>query len=123
MSGQLLLSWSARAPSCCEALRRLLEDGQWHTHRELTRVGGARFGARLLELRAGEDGGEPLAIEKRSVAGDVGWEYRSAGPAERPHEPRSVAVILAELRAEVVRLRELNAELEFRLRALGGAGR
>lgn len=114
MSGQLLLSWSARAPSRCEALRRLLEDGAWHSHRELTRVGGSRFGARLLELRAGEDGGEPLAIEKRSVAGDVGWEYRSAGPAERAHEPRGVAALLAELRRENERLRARVAELEAR---------
>lgn len=39
------------APSKREALQRLLADGKWHHMSELRAVGGARYGARLLELR------------------------------------------------------------------------
>lgn len=111
------LLWREKAPTRCARLRSLLEDSAWHPYGELVAAGGARFGARLLELKTGEDGGEPLAIQGR--CGDDGvWWYRSRGPAERPHQPKSSAGVLAELRRENETLRRevlrLRAEVEER---------
>lgn len=117
MTQQLLsLAWQRKSGTNCSRLRELLADGQWHHMDVLRTVAGWRYGARALELRTGQDGGPPLLIEKRCVGADE-WEYRCAGLAERPHEPRSVAAVLAELRAEVARLRAENASL---LAQLGG---
>lgn len=119
MTKQLALAWRQRAPTACARLRHLLSDRQWHSHAELTKVGGSRFGARLLELRTGEDGAAPLLIEKRAVGGDVVFHYRCAGEAAVPQQTRTVASILSELRREVAHLQRLNAELQKRLEAAG----
>lgn len=115
MTKQLALAWSNLAPNACARLRALLADGEWKTQQQLTKAGGARFGARLLELRTGEDGGPALLIEKKSVNGDVVYVYRCAGVAGVPQQTRTVAFILAELRKEVAHLKKLNEELEKRL--------
>lgn len=112
MSAQLELTWRGRAPTKCARLRLLLSDGLWHGSDEVRDAGGWRYNARLLELRCGQDGGPPLLIEKRQVGGDVSWEWRSIGVSERPHEPRSSAQVLFELRRENERLKRINAELE-----------
>jgi hypothetical protein len=72
--------WKASAPTRCQRLRALLASGEWRSHAEMTQAGGARFGARVLELRRGADGGPPLAIESRTVGDDDRrTEYRCAG--------------------------------------------
>jgi hypothetical protein len=74
--------WKAAAPTRCERLRALLASGQWRSHAEMTAAGGARFGARLLELRRGQDGGTPLEVESRIVGDDDRRvEYRLVGEA------------------------------------------
>ncbi len=72
------VTWRRLAPSRRAALRLLLDDGRWHTAEELRRLVGWRYGARLHELRRGEDGGPPLTVE---VRGDGGlYRYRKVTP-------------------------------------------
>jgi hypothetical protein len=74
--------WKAAAPTRCQRLRELLADRAWHSHAEMTQVGGARFGARLLEMRRGQDGGTPWDVEVRSAEDDDRrTEYRLKGEA------------------------------------------
>lgn len=61
------------------ALRRLLADGAWHTATELEAVGGRRYGARLHEIRRGDDGRPAVEIEgqrRGGARGDCEWRYR-----------------------------------------------
>jgi hypothetical protein len=109
------LSWQGRAPTKCMQLRQLLKDGTWHRADEIREVAGWRFSARLMELRTGEDGDAPLVIEKRSVKGDVVWEYRSLGEAEAPQQTRSNAAIYAELRRHIAELEREVARLRAEL--------
>lgn len=69
--------------TACQRLRTFLADGAWHSALEMVEAGGLRFGARLLELRRGLDGGVPLDIEveRRARAGRFVWFYRVAPPA------------------------------------------
>lgn len=72
--------WKAAAPTRCQRLRALLASGEWKSHAEMTAAGGARFGARVLELRRGADGLPPLAIETRMAGDDDrATEYRCTG--------------------------------------------
>lgn len=74
--------WKASAPTRCQRLRALLASGEWRSHAEMTQAGGARFGARLLELRRGSDGGTPLEVESRILGDDNRRvEYRLIGEA------------------------------------------
>jgi hypothetical protein len=57
-------------------LRKLFADGQWHDMHQLAAVAGMRYGARIFELRRGDDGEPPLDIEKRQVRPGF-WEYRA----------------------------------------------
>jgi hypothetical protein len=65
-------------PDRCERLRGLLADGKWHLAAELRDVAGWRYGARLYEVRRGEDGGPPLTVEVRALGGT--HEYRAVRP-------------------------------------------
>lgn len=77
----------------CMRLRALLADGLWHSHAEMTVAGGARFGARRLEVENGHDGGAPWLIEHRIVRGDdTVTEYRLVGPNPHPR-PESTAKV------------------------------
>jgi hypothetical protein len=58
--------------------RRLLGDGRWHSADELRQVAGWRYGARLYELRRGEDGRPPLVIDVRCESGGL-YEYQCTG--------------------------------------------
>lgn len=66
--------WEAKASGRCAGLRSLLSDSRWHSMDELRNVAGWRYGARLLEVRRGHDGGRPVEVEKER-RGDVFW-YR-----------------------------------------------
>ncbi|MFY3742451.1 hypothetical protein ACOQFB_00965 [Anaeromyxobacter sp. Red801] len=70
----------------CARLRALLADGAWHSALELVEAGGLRFGARLFELRRGQDGGPPLDVEgeARDAGGRSRWFYRRAAPGREP---------------------------------------
>lgn len=68
--------WRKRTPERLAGLRALMRDGEWHTADELRKVAGWRFGARLYELRRGEDGGAPMAIKMENKGGGV-YRYRA----------------------------------------------
>lgn len=93
------------APSKREGLRTLLADGAWHHMSELRRVGGWRYGARLLEIRQ-EHG---VTIENRAI-GEGEYEYRltfdaqATLPLGQP-KPKPARVRIAELEREVAELR------------------
>lgn len=55
-------------------LRNLLGDMRWHSMSELQEAAGYRYGARLLELRRGHDGGPCISVEKDQRDGC--WFYR-----------------------------------------------
>lgn len=56
-------------------LLHVLKDGAWHNYEELRRLGGRRFGARLLELR---QAGRLVSYESRYVSDDSrDTEYRA----------------------------------------------
>ena len=64
----------------------LLEDGEWHGWKELRRVGGVRYSARLLELRR-----EGYAVESEPIVdGEHGKRYRM--PELRPGQPQGKRV-------------------------------
>jgi hypothetical protein len=67
-----------RRPKVLAALRELLGDHEWHSMAELEAVAGRRYGARLFELRRGEDGRPPSVIEVRTEGGGC-YEYRQTG--------------------------------------------
>lgn len=67
-----------RRPKVLAALRELLADGDWHTMEELERIAGRRYGARLFELRRGEDGRPPAVVEVKTEGGGC-YEYRQTG--------------------------------------------
>lgn len=76
-----------------EALLRLLSDLGWHEHHELSRVGGVRYGARLLELkRLG------YTIESREAAhpDEQGKAYRLMSPLPGVPKKKLVRVYLRE---------------------------
>jgi hypothetical protein len=64
-----------RRPKALAALRELFSDGEWHGGEELRQVDGWRYGARLFELRRGEDGRPPLTIDVRCESGGL-YEYQ-----------------------------------------------
>ncbi|MBK9519394.1 MAG: hypothetical protein IPO09_19050 [Anaeromyxobacter sp.] len=65
-------------PGRCAALRDLLRDGKWHLADKLRQVAGWRYGARLHEVRQGQDGGPCIVVEVRAYAGS--HEYRQVTP-------------------------------------------
>lgn len=75
-----------------DRVRLLLDDRKWHSWDELRRVGGVRYGARLLELRR-----LGFEIESEDMAPD-GKRYRLVGLCE-PQQKR-VKVLLTEEEAE-----------------------
>lgn len=103
------------ADTKCGRLRALMSDGAWHRPAELESVGGRRFPARLDEVSRGEDGGEPLAYDWRTVDGREGvveyrlrpWREGEARPQPRRHA-----------RARVEELARENAELRARIEQL-----
>lgn len=103
------------APTKRESLRLLLADGKWHHMSECSRVGGTRYGARLLELRQGI-GGPKMQTEHRVIGGsDNEFEYRAllVPQAELPLDAKKPTRI-AELKRENDALRRRVAELEGR---------
>lgn len=81
-------SWTEKAPSNQKKLRALLADGAWHHMQELQDVAGWRYGARLWEIKRGEDGGPQLDIEKMAVLGrDDEWLYRATPAKEQKPQP------------------------------------
>jgi hypothetical protein len=80
-SSSLAAPIAARRGACAR-LRRVLADGAWHSALELLEVGGLRYGGRLHEIRRGDDGGQPLAVEGEPRSGERGrlWFYRVAPP-------------------------------------------
>lgn len=81
--------WGKRYGTARDRALALLTDGGWHSWRELERVAGVRYGARLLELRR-----EGCQIEHQDDPSGDGRCYRLAGRAE-PQEKR-VRVYLRE---------------------------
>lgn len=67
-----------RRPAVLKKLRDLFADSEWHSMAELEAVAGRRYGARLYELRRGEDGRPPAIVEVRSEGGGC-YEYRQTG--------------------------------------------
>lgn len=63
--------------SRCARLRKLLSDGHWHRWDELFMAAGRRYGARLYDIRKGEDGGQRLKIQAKT-ADAVNWFWRLA---------------------------------------------
>jgi len=107
------------APTKREALRLLLADGKWHHMSECSRVGGTRYGARLLELRQGL-GGPKMQTQHRVIDGsDNEFEYRAfvepQAELELNAKTRSPKRLIAELIQE-------NASLKRRVAELEGAG-
>lgn len=97
-----------------EALRVLLSDGKWHHMSECRKVGGWRFGARLLELRQGL-GGPEMQTQHRAIGGsDNEFEYRAivGAQAELPLAAQKKPNRLAELVAENAKLKARVAQLE-----------
>jgi hypothetical protein len=71
-------------------LRALLSDGRWHSATELQAVAGRRYGARLMEIRRGEDGRPALEVEgEPTKSGDCEWRYR-VSPGTCPTHGRPV---------------------------------
>ena len=99
----------------CSALRELLKDGLWHLAPEMRAVGGDRYGARVHEIRRGEDGGPPIAVDCE-VFGNVS-RYRGRAYREGEERPGKSAQAkrVAELEARVRQLEEeLRREREWR---------
>lgn len=97
----------------CQRLRGLFSDtARWYTNVELQRLmRGQRFGARLLELRRGDDGGPPLDIQRTRQNGKGSiWAYRCVGVLEKASRRQSSPV--ARLRRELARALARIAELE-----------
>jgi hypothetical protein len=73
-----------------EKLRDVLRDRQWHTGAELAKACGWRFGAAVLVVARGSDGGCPWLIERQRLTQDGSqWRYRYArqlDPSEVPTE-------------------------------------
>jgi hypothetical protein len=105
------------APSKREALQRLLADGKWHHMSELQKVGGARYGARLLELRELTQG---LKHEHRAINGsDNEFEYRAL--FEGPQQSLPLAPTKKQrARQRIEELARENASLRARLAQLEG---
>jgi hypothetical protein len=65
------------------AVLELLADHQWHSGPELVEVGGMRAGARVHELRRGEDGGPKRRILCRVVDSESRYRWTcDCGPGE-----------------------------------------
>lgn len=73
----------AARETACQRLRVLLATGRWYSALELVEAGGLRYGARLLEIRRGLDGGPLLDIEgeRRPHGRRFLWCFRAA-PAQ-----------------------------------------
>jgi hypothetical protein len=67
--------FARKAPDRCARLRALLADGRWHLAAELREVAGWRYGARLYEVRRGDDKRPPLTVEVRAFCST--HEYRA----------------------------------------------
>ena len=67
----------ATKPTKCERLLALLSDGKPHGQRELLEVGGFRYGARIMDLRA-----QGHVIESIHIGGSE-WRFRLVSPAQR----------------------------------------
>lgn len=115
----MTVSIPTTAPSKREALRALLADGLWHHMSELRRVGGWRYGARLLEIRREHR----VSIENRCV-GDGEFEYRLVfnAQAELPlvEKKRTARQRIEELARENAELKRRLEQLHAEMRA-GGA--
>jgi len=74
-----------------DRLYDLLADLYWHSAKELSRVGGVRYGARILELkRLG------YQIESREVEGQEGKDYRLISRHKGSPQQKRVKVLLTE---------------------------
>lgn len=74
-----------------EQIYYLLSDREWHTAKELNKVGGVRYSARLLELkRLG------YKIESKEVEGKNYKSYRLASILRGPCQGKRVKVLLDE---------------------------
>lgn len=93
----------------------LLADGQWHHMSELRKVGGWRYGARLLELRQQFPG---LAVDHRPAGADNEFEYRAVFPATEAQLP---LLPVPKKRTHLAALRDENAQLKNRIAELEAA--
>ena len=86
------IDWTTEKVTHTQAVMRLLWDLQWHTNRELGRVGGNRYGSRVAELIAGgwqiEDEWLPDRTQGKK------WRLTSRVIGEK--RPRMVKVYLPE---------------------------
>lgn len=89
----------------CAAIRSLLADGLEHSGAELERVGGRRYGARVAEIRRGEDGGPPIAVDCEVRGSESYWRARPYRDDEPRPEPKESVAALKQ------RIEQLEAEL------------
>jgi hypothetical protein len=84
---EVVSRWSG-APSETAALRSLLADGGWHAEAKLRDIGGLTWRARLREIRAGLDGGEPWGLVERRCPGQDAIDWRAFSPGADSPAPR-----------------------------------
>lgn len=75
----------------------LLKDGQWHLWRELKKIGGVRYSARILELKR-----EGYRIESRPSGDSEGKSYRMPTTARGKPQGKQVKVFLDEDDADAI---------------------
>lgn len=110
--------------SRCAVLRLALGDQEWHTGSELAERVGHRFGASILRVSRGTDGGPAWLIHRmRATSSGSIWRYRFAR-ALRPDEVAEGTTLKTEnarLKRELVESRAQTAELGKQLREALGA--
>jgi hypothetical protein len=74
-----LPEWKRKATTHTTRLRELLKDGRWHNQWELLQAGGFRYGARLLEIRRGEDGGPMWEVKAERMEDSTAYRYQASG--------------------------------------------
>lgn len=91
------IDWAVEKRTARGRVLFTLRDLKWHSHVELTKVGGQRFSARLLELRR-----LGYKMESRAINGDkvLGNEYRLLSLEIGDAQAKKVKVYLNEVDAE-----------------------
>jgi len=105
---QLSINFAAKYRSARERIFQLLADLEWHGHAELARVGGVRYGARLLELRR-------LGFAINDVEEGDGKRYRLVSLTAGVPQGKRVKVLLDEADADLLLSGVLSPRARLRL--------
>jgi hypothetical protein len=72
-------AWQRKAVTRTARLRKLLADGQWHNALAMMEAGGMRYGARVHEIRRGEDGRPAWRVDMEYDKDTGAVRYRAMG--------------------------------------------